>query len=127
LRWKRLRLLLAMLLPLHAGFAQAAMVMPGHAASIAMEAQQHLAVDETALMPDGMPCHQQANPSSAPDQSPQHKAGCCDAGNCHCAAACGLPCTPARIAPQPGFIVPPFSFLSVPSAARPPDLRPPIF
>jgi hypothetical protein len=114
-RWNWLRLVLVVLLPLHVGFAQAAMVMPVHETPAA----------EVVSTSDGMPCHH-AEPSPAPDHSSGHEAGCCDAGSCHCASACGLPVTIARIASHAGFILPPFSFLSVPSTARPPDLRPPI-
>ncbi len=126
-RWKWLRLVLAVLLPLHAGFAQAAMVMPANSAST-MEAPQQpgASASESTLMPDGMPCHHQAKSSPAPDHLPQHQGDCCDAGSCHCVAVCGLSLTIARIAPQPGFTVPPFFHISVPATARPPDLRPPI-
>lgn len=117
-RWKWLRLVLALLLPLHAGFAQAAMTLPAQAAGETVQTSQQLS--------DSMPCHEQVEPSPAPDHSSQHEDGCCKTGSCHCAAACGLPVTIARIAPQPGFIVSTFRYLSVPAASRPPDLRPPI-
>jgi hypothetical protein len=125
-RWNWLQLLVATLLPLHAGFAQAAMVMPTRSADVAVEVAPQSVASEPVLMPDGMPCHHDANSSPTPDHPAQHKGGCCDAGSCHCAAACGLPMAIARIAPQPGFVEPPFAFLSVPAAAHPPDLRPPI-
>jgi hypothetical protein len=125
-RWNWLRLVVATLLPLHAGFAQAAMVMPTQSADVAAEVATQSAASEPGLMPDGMPCHNDARSSPAPDHPAQHKGTCCDAGSCHCAAACGLPFAVARIALQVGFVEPPFAFLSVPAAAHPPDLRPPI-
>jgi hypothetical protein len=125
-RGKWLRLALAVLLPLHAGFAQAAMVLPVEAVGVAAEAVQQMSVGDAALMSDGMPCHQLAKASPVPDHSSQHEDGCCKTGSCHCVAACGLPFTIARIAPQPGLIVSPFRNLSVPAGSPPPDLRPPI-
>lgn len=125
-RWKGLQLVLAMLLSLHAGFAQAAMVMPVQGADIATDAGQHLSAADPAMMADGMPCHHPAESAPAPDHSSGHTGNCCDAGSCHCVAAFGLSFAIARIASQPGSIVPSFTCLSAPAAARPPDLRPPI-
>jgi hypothetical protein len=126
-RWKWLRLVLATLLSLHAGFAQAAMVMPAEAASVTVEVVQQPSADDAALMAEGMPCHQQVDSPAGPDHSDQHEDGCCKAGSCHCAAACGLPSRIARMAAKAGFTVSPFRFLSVPADCLPPDLRPPIF
>jgi hypothetical protein len=125
-RWNWLRLVVATLLPLHAGFAQAAMVMTAQPAEVAVEAAAQLTAADPTLMSDGMPCHHEAQSLPAPHDPAQHKDGCCDAGSCHCAVACALPITIARIGMQAGFIEPPFAFLSVPAAAHPPDLRPPI-
>jgi len=126
-RWKWLRLMLVVLLPLHTGFAQAAMVMPGPAAEVAAHVGQHPSAADAQLMPDGLPCHHLTESAPSPDHSSGHKVGCCDAGSCHCPATCGLSFMVARIRPQPALITSPFTYLSVPAAARPPDLRPPIF
>lgn len=115
-RWKTLRLVLAVMLPLHAGLAQAAMVMAPHA-TVAVEAQS---------MADEMPCHHEASSAPTPDQPSPHQSGCCDAGACHCAAACAMAVIINRITPEPGISASPFPSLAVPAAAHPPDLRPPI-
>jgi hypothetical protein len=124
-RLKWLRLMLAVLLPLHAGFAQAAMVMPAEAASVAVEVAQPLSADDAAMM-SGMPCHTEAESAPAPDHDRSHDDGCCKTGSCHCAAACGLPFAVLRLAPQPGQAVTPCADLPAPTITRPPDLRPPI-
>lgn len=129
--WRAVRLLLVVLLPLHAGLAQAAMVRAPHAPdfmaqSIAgahsmAEAHPMPAADSMA---DAMPCHDASPPVS--DPSPHHEGGCCDTGACHCAVAAALPMLLPTITPQPGSRAAPFPFLAVPAAALPPDLRPPI-
>ncbi len=138
LRRAGLQWLLA-LLPLHAGFAQAAMVVaPASAAGMAhagmAPVQPAVAPEGAGEMPmaDGMPCHHEAaasQPASGQPHSPQHdphKGACCDTGSCHCVAACGLACAIVRVVAERGLVQPPFSFLSAPAAAHPPDPRPPI-
>lgn len=115
------RLLLAVLLPLHAGLAQAMMVAPAPAA-----VQEPAAMAEPVAQAEEMPCHHEAASPTKTDQSPHSDDGCCEPGSCHCAVACALPGVVARIAPQPPTRAAPFSPLSVPIGARPPDLRPPI-
>ena len=114
---KRLLQVLAVLLAVHVGFVQAGMV---HAPLSEPAATQSDAAE-------AMPCHHHGAPESLPPSDDlKHKNGCCDAGGCHCAAACGMPfasmaMTPSEAAGAPGFILQ--SVLAVMSA---PDLRPPI-
>ena len=43
--------------------------MPAQAESALVEIGQHLSAADAQLMPDGMPCHHQAESSPAPDHS----------------------------------------------------------
>ena len=115
-------MLLAVLLPLPAGLAQATMVMP--MAAEVVGATLHADEGDHAQMADGMPCHEEAVPAT-PDHSPHHD-GCCDLGNCHCVAACGLTLSAVRVTVQRLMFEPPALLLSVWATAHPPDLRPPI-
>ncbi|MFO1503575.1 MAG: hypothetical protein U1F39_07135 [Steroidobacteraceae bacterium] len=124
MRCNGLQLMLALLLPLHAGLAQAVTVMPAPAAVTVTV--QHAEAGDEVLMPDGMPCHHEVQSLPAPDKSTPHKGGCCATGDCHCAVACGLPLAIVRISPQPESMVLMLSHLAVPADSRPPDLRPPI-
>lgn len=127
-RWKWLRLTLALLLPLHAGVAQAIMVMPAQAAVTGAHAAHESSGGEAVpmQMADDMPCHEDAGSWPSHDHPAQHKGGCCDAGSCHCTAVCGLAVSLARALPRPGAVESRFSSLPHPAAATPPDLRPPI-
>jgi hypothetical protein len=116
-----LRQILAVLLAAHIGFAQAGMAhVSGNAVADASVVSQ---TDAT----DAMPCHHH----TAPDQplstdDSKHKGGCCSAGNCHCAAVCGLLSASIHVTFSPAIRAPRFVLHSAPASASAPDLRPPI-
>jgi hypothetical protein len=123
MRWQ---IVLAMILSLHMGLAQAVMAgapvdMPRTheaASDIVAEKPCHLAIAADDPAPAG--------DDSAPAEQEPEKTGCCSAGQCHCSAASGLPIglSPLRL---PRLLTPAvFLAHAGPSLASAPDLRPPI-
>ena len=114
---KRLLQMLAVLLAVHVGFAQAGMT--------------HASVNEPVVAQseaaEAIPCHHHAAPESLPSRHDSgHKSGCCEAGSCHCAAVCAMPPVSMVMMPSDAAVTPTFTLQSAPAMLRAPDLRPPI-
>ncbi|HXC60452.1 MAG TPA: CopL family metal-binding regulatory protein [Steroidobacteraceae bacterium] len=115
---KRLLQMLAVLLAVHVGFAQAGMA----------HASVHEPVVVQSEAAEANPsCHHQATPDSPPaTHDSRHKSNCCDAGSCHCAAVCAMPLVSTVMTPSDAPGTPTFTLPSAPAVLRAPAFRPPI-